>query len=40
MRVDIVKRGLPLQEIVQRLSTGWVVVPRVAVSAPPVALPG
>ena len=42
MQVQLVDRrqGLPPEEIVGRLSNGWICVPDVAVSGPALAVPG
>lgn len=39
MRVEIAEKGLPLEEIVRRLATGWLVF-DVMVDQPAVAVPG
>jgi len=39
MRVEIAEKGLPLEETVRRLATGWLVF-SVAVDQPAIAVPG
>lgn len=39
MRVEVAERGLPMEEIVRRLATGWLVF-DVMVDQPAIAVPG
>jgi len=39
MRVEIAQQGLPVQEVMRRLATGWAVF-NVALDGPAIAVPG